>query len=67
MSQRGEMVPITVQITREQREWLRFAAEDTGQPEDALVSQGIQILRRISSYRALAGRFARRFIRGSPG
>jgi len=62
---RREQETVTVTIGREQAEWLRQAAADTGQSEDALVSQALQILRRISSYRKPIVRLSRRFVRRS--
>jgi hypothetical protein len=60
MTGEDDRVTISIRLTPDQREWLRRVAQETGQPEDALVAQAIQILRRISSYRDRPTRFVRR-------
>jgi hypothetical protein len=67
MRSEDEKETVTVTICREQREWLREMAAITGESEDALVCQALQILRRASSYRIAASRFASRFARPSQG
>jgi len=48
---RDDLVPITVHVTPDQEAWLRAVARASGQTIDHLVRQGIQVLRRTSSYR----------------